>query len=103
MSLFNQMREIKEMVKHLLVTYPHLRDDDFKLVATYLLFEIGGREKADKITATEFLKNYSEAKFTNFESIRRVRQKLQEENPELRGERWIERKTKGNNYRKDGL
>lgn len=98
MNLFIQMKEIKEMVKHLLIKHPHLRDDDFKLVATFLLFEMGGRDVTDKMTATEFLKAYSESKLTNFESIRRVRQKLQEENPDLRGSKWVSRKLKGKNF-----
>ena len=72
------MKDIKEMVGYLLLKYPHLRDDDFKLVATFYLFEMGGREKADKITASEFLQQYADGKYTNFESIRRVRAKLQE-------------------------
>ena len=71
------------------------------------LSSLAGEDKIEgtilNISATEFLQNYSEANYTNFESIRRVRQKLQEENPELRGVRWIERKKRGNNYRKDGL
>ena len=103
MSLFEQMKEIKVLVKHILEKHPHLRDNDYRLVATFLLYEGGGRESMDKMTASEFLQQYADGKYTNFESIRRVRQKLQEEFPELRGEKWIQRKKKGNNYNKEGL
>ena len=37
------------------------------------------------MTAYDFLRLYSEGRLTNAETIRRVRQKLQEENPDLRG------------------
>jgi len=103
MSLFKEMRDIKEMVHYLLSNHPHLRDNDYKLVATFHLFEAGGREILDNMTATKFLQMYADAKLTNFESIRRVRQKLQEENPDLRGEKWISRKAKGNKFNTEGI
>ena len=43
------------------------------------------------MSAFEFLKLYSECKLTSPESIRRMRQKLQEENLELRGKSWNKR------------
>lgn len=98
MSLFKQMKDIRSNVEELLVNYPHLRDNDYKLVATYHLFELGGREKANQITASEFLEKYANGKLTNTESIRRVRAKLQEDNPRLRGTKWSERKKSGEKF-----
>jgi hypothetical protein len=41
--------------------------------------------------AFEVLEKMANGELTKSESIRRVRQKIQEENPELRGELWSKR------------
>jgi hypothetical protein len=74
-------------IQRLLNKYKHLRDSDNKLIATYWFNEI--KEKGQNIyemSAFDFLKLYSDSKLTNAETIRRMRAKLQEEKPELRGD-----------------
>ncbi len=86
MKLIREMSLVKDRVKALLVKHPHLRDSDNKLIATIWqgdLLKTGLLYKS--ITAHDFLVFYSCGKLTNAETIRRVRQKLQEENPDLRG------------------
>lgn len=82
----------KEIIGNLLKSDPSLRDDDFRLISNVLAYVIrkkygeGGFDKCKP-----FLKMYSEGRLPNFETIRRTRQKLQEENPQLRGKRYKER------------
>jgi hypothetical protein len=92
MSIIKQTFEIKERVKQMLIKFPHLRDDDFKLIANFYIQQGGGKDAMQNISAYEFLKEFSAGKFANSESIRRVRQKIQEENESLRGKSYGKRK-----------
>ena len=47
----------------------------------------------NELSAFDLLKYYAESKLTNAESIRRMRAKLQEEHPELRGRKYQLRQT----------
>jgi hypothetical protein len=85
-------QDIKSRVKKLLVNFPELRDDDFKLIATYYSYESGGWESLKKVSAYDFLINFANHRYTSFESIRRVRCRLQEKEQELRGQKYEERK-----------
>ena len=61
------------------------------------LFDING-----DLSAQDFLKIYSLGKLTSAPSIKRARAKLQQDFPELRGEKYITRKNKlQNEWRKD--
>jgi len=71
----------KDLIIQLLSQYPHLRDDDNKLIATVWKIEL----KSNSHTALEFLQMYADKLLTNAESIRRCRAKIQELSPELRG------------------
>ena len=77
----------KDKVLKLLKEHPHLRDDDNKLIANIWFGEIKGQN----LTAQSFLEKFANGKLTNPESIRRMRQKLQEEFVNLRGNNWNER------------
>lgn len=96
MSLFIQMKNVKGKVEYLLKKTPHLRDDDYKLIATYWWNEIGGKDKCEFMTGMDFLTMFSGQKLTHPESIRRVRQKLQEQQPLLRGSNYRKRQDDGN-------
>ena len=85
MSLFTQMKNIKGKVEYLLKKNPKLRDDDFKLIATYWWHEMG-KEKTELMTGFDFLDTFSRGTLTSQKSISRVRIKLQDENEALRGE-----------------
>jgi len=77
--------KIADRVYKLLLNYPHLRNDDNKLIANIW------HQDSTKIGSSNILELYANKKLTNAESIRRSRQKLQEENSELRGESWYAR------------
>jgi hypothetical protein len=91
---FNSIGTVKLKVHILLDKYEHLRDSDQKLIASYWYYEIGG-SIFSAMTAHDLLKKFSEGKLTSTESIRRCRQKLQEENEHLRGKMYSHRKTDG--------
>jgi len=91
--LFEQMKTIKEEIEFLLVNYPILRDDDYRLISNYFAFLL--EDKIDEMSAKDFLKLFSKGKLPHTESISRCRRKLQEENPKLRGKNYIDRKDAG--------
>jgi len=93
----------KETVKELLIKTPHLRDSDNKLIATYWWRELKYKKlNVDDMSAMDILEMYSKSQLTNTETIRRMRAKLQEENPELRGKVYHFRKQqRQKKWRKD--
>ena len=96
---FRTMSLIKDKVKLLLERQSHLRDSDEKLIATYWYYEVG--ESIEQMGAMPFLRLYSERKLTSAESIRRVRCKIMEQNPKLRGETYIRRTQDGNQMKSE--
>ena len=89
----------KDKVKGLLINYPHLRDSDERLIATYWMKEAGSKDALDSMTATQFLLNYVSGAYTSPESIRRMRQKIQEQDESLRGKSYSKRKKLEENVR----
>ena len=84
------IKQTKLIVEALLQEKPYLRDNDEKLIA-----EVWHKESA-KIRAldgsvSDFLRDLWNGKLTRPESITRARRKLQEERPELRGDKWRKR------------
>jgi hypothetical protein len=75
----------KDKVKGLLEASANCRDDDNVLIATMWYEE----NLAESLSA--FLNDLANGKLTSPESIRRCRQKLQEENPSLRGDNYKQR------------
>jgi hypothetical protein len=92
----------KEIIIYLLTHKKHLRDNDQALIANIWWRELLLLGK-DKTMAIEFLKLFSEGKLSNPESIRRARQKIQEENPELRGDSYYARHKEEKRFRQEEL
>jgi len=84
MSVVDTMRALKPRIEELLRTKQHLRDNDYRLIANVWSREV----PIPEMSAHKFLLKFAAGNLSNPESIRRVRQKLQEENPSLRGEKW---------------
>jgi hypothetical protein len=91
MKQFQDFKTVKDKVRFLLQTNPALRDNDMKLIATFYFHEIG-KEEIDSMNAYDLLTKISSSKMTNFESIRRLRMKLQQHDEELRGSEYKNRK-----------
>jgi hypothetical protein len=79
---------LKSQVKEALEYNVYLRDSDHKLVAWIWRKELKNHWGDDVINLLNM------DKLTNWESIARVRRKIQEENPELRGSEYEQRKDK---------
>lgn len=80
-------KEIKENVIYLLRNFPETRDCDLRLVARYW-------NKFDECHASVTINQIYNGHVTHFESIRRMRQRLQQDNEDLRGTRYKIRKCK---------
>lgn len=65
------------------------RDNDNLLIAKIWYYEMA--PNSENYSALDFLKSYASGKFTSAESIRRCRQKLQEDFPGLRGKTYTKR------------
>ena len=72
-----------EIVKEILIRFPKTRDCDKKLIARFWSWE-----KRKKNITGDFLEEFYKGKFANSETIRRCRQKIQENHPELRGKNY---------------
>ena len=97
--MIEQIKNIKQKVKNLLIQFPHLRDCDNKLIANIWHSQIG-KEKAKEYSAFDFLASFANGNYISPESIRRVRQKIQEQNPELQGKSYKKRKVKSEEFKK---
>ena len=85
----------KEVVKQLLESKPHLRDSDPKLICTYWFMELKNKKiDVNEMSGFEFMKMLADSQLTNIKTIERMRRKLQEEEPELRGKIYNIRKGK---------
>ena len=91
----------KDKVKSLLVQFPHLRDSDERLIATYWMKEAGSKDALDSMSATQFLLNFVSGAYTEPDSITRMRRKVQEENEELRGKSYYKRQKLETNVRSE--
>jgi hypothetical protein len=80
----------KEAVIYWLTNYPPSRDDDELLVGC-IWARVLGDENLDTKTARQFLHLMAERKLPSFDAITRMRRKVQEDMPSLRGTTYIER------------
>lgn len=92
-----------ETVRHFVLanlqSREHLRNDDSKLIAT-IWFQQLGKQQVNQMSGFDMLQAFADNKLFNPESIRRMRQKLQEEFPELRGKSYLNRQHAANRVRK---
>ena len=93
----------KDIVKNLLIQKPHLQDSDPKLIATYWFNELKKKNiDPSEINGLEFMKMFADSKLTNIKTIERMRRKLQEECPELRGKLYkVRKETIQDQWKKD--
>jgi len=102
-------KDLKSTIKSWLEHRPEFRDDDFKLIArvwrrdALYLHTHGSITYQDYKDISTFLHLFEKGVFSHFESIRRVRAKLQESYPALRGKRYGLRKEKLNDDVKEQI
>ena len=85
-------------VEKFLTKYPPLRDDDERLMANIWMSHIGNLEMKN---AWDVLHMLAKHKLPSYESVSRCRRKIQQINPELRGEKWTERQKRAKKIRKE--
>lgn len=83
----NNLTQIKILVKETLERDLRARNDDNYL---YALICLSLRPALLCVSVGDFFLNHSEYGVPGFETVRRTRQKIQAEHPELRGEKFIE-------------
>lgn len=82
------MIKVQDFVKKSLETYPKLRDNDVRLVATYYYNNI---PNINEMSAIEFLEVMVNGNLPSPDTITRARRKIQEKHPELRGVKYEEK------------
>ena len=89
-----KLKTMQQRVEFCLETYPICRDDDNMLIgAVYAIFYDVDAKR------TLFKEILLRKDLPSFETIRRCRQKAQEQRPELRGTRYAQKKRKDNEKR----
>jgi len=84
-KVIKKMKSLKERVETSLKLVPSFRDDDNKLIVSIWMREIKDFEISGVF---EFLDYFKSGKISNPTTITRVRRKLQQDNPHLRGGIW---------------
>jgi hypothetical protein len=89
--MINQIASIKDNIKIFLSKYESMRDNDNELIAYYYykIMQTNGKDK--DYSAMNFLGDYSKGMYPSAESIKRCRQKIQEQNTDLRGKNYKNR------------
>jgi hypothetical protein len=82
----------KDKVRNLLYSMENLRDSDKMLIMVYWMEETNKSPvELEKMSALQFLYEFGMGRYTNPESIRRMRQKIQEQDESLRGKSYHKR------------
>jgi hypothetical protein len=76
-----------------------MRDNDNELIAYYYYKIMQTNGKEQNYSAMNFLGDYSKGLYPSAESIRRCRQKIQEQHPQLRGKSYKNRHDKEQDFR----
>ena len=88
-------KDITEIVRKVLTDHKDARDSDFRVIGWVIKLV---RPEVMSMSFADALWKYKELNLPSFETIRRTRQKLQADNPELRGECYEKRINKQTEY-----
>ena len=77
------------IIESILINNKNSRDNDLILFQEYLKLKY--ENKYYGLLAIDLLNDINEGRINNFDSVSRVRRKLQENNVQLRGNRWDKR------------
>ena len=95
----NELANAKDLITSWLIRYPELRDNDAKLIANIWAKTIG-QERFDKMSARDLLQMFVDGDLPQVETIRRTRQKVQEQDASLRGKSYKGRHEQGSEITK---
>ena len=79
------------IVKDILTRYPKTRDNDSLLISYVWVQQAGGKEYVKDLSFRDFILDFIDKRFAEPSGITRCRRKLQEHDPELRGELYEKR------------
>ena len=96
------MKRVEERVIQALKDTPETRDDDMKLYAL-VIRRFYNPSIIGSMSALELLNNMWKTKIPHLSSILRMRQKLQQHDASLRGNRYLERQEKSKKFKEDIL
>jgi hypothetical protein len=97
-------RKLRQRIEAILAEVPHCRDDDNRLIANVWHNELlsqHGEEGYGRLSGHEVLGTFAKHKLSNPESIRRMRQKIQELQPLLRGKTYKARQRHQSQVKKE--
>lgn len=86
--MLKKLIKVQDSVKLLLETYPKLRDNDVRLVATYYYNNIANINQMSAVNLLDIMVN---GNLPSPDTITRARRKIQEKHPELRGVKYGEK------------
>jgi hypothetical protein len=89
--IVDKMKNIKQDIRSLLLQDNRYRDDDALLVCRFYYNKCGGEDAFKTMSAISLLNLLASKALPFPDYITRVRRKLQEQEPELRGTKWAER------------
>ena len=92
-----KIKNVKKKVTEVLERQPQSRDNDMSLLAIVWNDELGGKDITGTMSAFELLCLLSRKEISNPVSLWRCRQKVQEENESLRGDKWKARQEHSKN------
>ena len=88
--MINKIKNIKDTVRRILINHPETRDDD-RLLCLKVWAEQNPNLRSPYTSFYGFAQDFLSEKYADTESIRRTRQKLQNQHPELRGRNYMAR------------
>ena len=89
------MKDLQTVVEQVLREHKDARDSDFRTIGWVIKIT---NPKIMDMKFSQVLWNHKELDLPSFETIRRTRQKLQHDKPELRGEMYLKRMEKQTEY-----
>lgn len=89
--MINKIKSISQTVKHILIKHPDTRDND-KLLMMKVWCEQNRHLRSRTFTFYSFALDFISGVYADPESIRRSRQKIQEQQPHLRGTGYHQKK-----------
>lgn len=89
------MKDLSDIVKKVLTEHKDARDSDFRTIGWVIKLT---KPEVMNMTFSAVLWNHKELGVPSFETIRRTRQKVQHDNPDLRGEAYNKRLEKQKDY-----
>lgn len=98
--IIKKIKRLELVVEKFLLNNPETRDNDKMLILKVWAFQ-NPLIRNQEFSFIDFATKYLRGEYADGESITRARRKLQENNPNLRGEKWYERHNEAQKVKKE--